>query len=358
MKVGILTFHLAHNYGAVLQCYALQEALRSMGHDVFVIDYQQPFMVEHFRPKRYWGIRSFISTLFHGDMKEYIYRSRLPYVRSKKFKHFRQKYLRLTDKCYGVDDIPFMDLYIVGSDQPWNPDLTGGPDLVYWGQFKRPQGSRLITYAMSGSENAISKVGWENILHYTKNFDALSFREESITRKFEELTGRKCETVLDPTLLADTKLWEPLISKKWKNRKYILLYHVGGPKDVIDSMTFKAKQLAAEQEMEFIDASRYLYSPEGFVSLIKHASFIVTTSFHALAFSLIFQTRFCVVRTGQASDTRFIDLLGKINAIDHMVQPENIVEVHTLQADFRTTERLKEDSFSFIQEINDFFLPY
>lgn len=324
MKVGILTFHLAHNYGAVLQCYALQEVLRFMGHDVYVIDYQQPFMVEHFSPKRYWGIRSFISTLLHGGMKEYIYRSRLPYVRSNNFKNFRQKYLRLTDKCYGVNDIPAMDLYIIGSDQPWNPDLTGGPDLVYWGQFKRPETSKLITYAMSGSEKAISKVGWDNVLQYTKNFDALSFREESITRKFEELTGRKCDTVLDPTLIADAKLWEPLINKKWKNRKYVLLYHVGGPKDVIDTMTCKAKQIAKEQGIEFIDASRYLYSPEDFVSLIRYATFVVTASFHAMVFSIIFQKKFCVVRTGQASDVRFESLLSTLDMKSCLVDSNNI----------------------------------
>lgn len=329
MKIGILTFHLAHNYGAVLQCYALQEVLRRMGHDVYVIDYQQPYMVEHFRPKRYWGIRSFINELLHGDLKEYIYRSILPYIRYYNFERFKKRFLRLTEECYGKNDIPKMDLYIVGSDQPWNPDLTGGTDLVYWGQFNHPETSRIITYAMSGSEQAIAKVGWDNVKQYCKSFDSLSFREESISHKFEELTGRTCTTVLDPTLIADVSLWKPLINEKWKKRKYVLLYHVGGPKDVIETMTIKTRKIADEQHIDFIDASRYLYSPSDFVSLIKYATFVVTASFHAMVFSIIFQKPFCVVRTGQASDVRFDGLLNNMGISNRIVSPYNIVYLNS-----------------------------
>ncbi len=186
MRIGILTFHLAHNYGAVLQCYALQEVLRGMGHDVWVIDYQQPFMVEWFRPKRLFGFRSFLKAFKKGCLAEYMRKSIHPYKVAHRFEAFRKKYLQLTKKCYGVDDIPSMDLYIVGSDQPWNPDLTGGADMVYYGQFLRPSTSRLATYAMSGSIEAISKVGWENVKQYSTSFDALSFREENLEKKIAE----------------------------------------------------------------------------------------------------------------------------------------------------------------------------
>ena len=323
-----------------------------MGHDVYVIDYQQPFMVEYFHPKRYWGIRSFVSAFIHGNLQDYLYQSRLPYVRNRNFKIFKHRYLRLTDKCYDIDDIPSMNLYIVGSDQPWNPDLTAGPDLVYYGQFKRPISSRLISYAISGSEKAFSKVGWDNVKRYCENFDALSFREESITHKFEELTGRRCETVLDPTLLTNASLWESLISHKWANRKYLLLYHVGGPKGVIEAMTTKARQVAAEQGIDLIDASRYLYSPSDFVSLIYYATFVITASFHAMAFSIIFQKRFCVVRTGQASDVRFESLLKKLDLINKLQAPRDIsISEETTNKDCitNTIDYYRNHSISFIK---------
>ena len=323
-----------------------------MGHDVYVIDYQQPFMVEHFKPKRYWGIRSFISTLFHGDLKEYIYHSSLPYVRYRNFENFKHQHLRLTQECYGTHDIPAMELYIIGSDQPWNPDLTAGTDLVYYGQFKRPKDSHLITYAMSGSEKAFSKVGWDNIKRYCENFDALSFREESITHKFKTLTGRHCETVLDPTLIADTKLWEPLLNHKWNNRKYVLLYHVGGPKDVIENMTAQARKMASDQHIEFIDASHYYYSPTDFVSLVRYASLIITASFHAMVFSIIFKKHFCVVKTGQASDIRFEALLGNLNAKEHLLAMEDVSanNIKLFKSNIDLMMKLRASSLSFLSK--------
>lgn len=350
MKIGILTFHLAHNYGAVLQCYALQEVLCSKGHDAVVIDYQQPFMVNHFRPKRNWGIRSFFSAIFHGEIKEYLYRSRLPYIRFHNFENFKHRYLRLTEKCYGANDIPPMELYIVGSDQPWNPNLTGGVDTVYFGQFRRSANSRLITYAMSGSEKAISQVGWGKVKLFCESFDALSFREQSITHKFEELTKRRCETLLDPTLIADVSLWAPLINNKWRKRKYILLYHVGGPKDVIDAMTNNAQQIAKEQGLEFIDASSYLYSPSDFVSLIRHANFVITASFHAMVFSIIFQKHFCVIRTGQASDVRFESLLDQLNIKEFLIESRNISAIYLKKTNINIDllKKIRETSLMFL----------
>lgn len=355
MRIGILTFHLAHNYGAVLQCYALQEVLRGMGHDVWVIDYQQPFMVEWFRPKRLFGVRSFLKALKKGCLAEYTKKSFHPYKVAHRFEAFSKKYLQLTKKCYGVDDIPSMDLYIIGSDQPWNPDLTGGADMVYYGQFLRPSTSRLATYAMSGSIEAISKVGWEKVKQYSTSFDALSFREENLERKIAELTDRKCETVLDPTLLADASLWKPMINKRWANHNYVLLYHVGGPEHVIEAITEKAKAIAKSEKLEFIDASRYQYSPSDFVSIIRYARYVITASFHAMVFSIIFHKPFIVVKTGQASDARFFNLLDSMGITsDSLKNPEDIsVPIQIDDIAFgKKLEKEKQVSINFLNKIS------
>lgn len=330
MEIGILTFHLAHNYGAVLQCYALQEVLRGMGHDTWVIDYQQPYMVEWFRPKRLFGVRSFLKAIKNGNPIEYISNSIHPYKVARQFELFKKRYLQLTEKCYGVDDIPPMDLYIVGSDQPWNPDLTGGVDMVYYGQFHRPSTSRLATYAMSGAISAIGKTGWDRVKQFTERFDALSFREENLTKKISELTGRPCETVLDPTLLADASLWSSMINKRWAKRNYVLLYHVGGPKDVIEAMSSKAKSIAEDERLEFIDASKYQFSPSDFVSLVRYARYVVTASFHATVFSIVFHKPFTVVRTGQASDARFVNLLNELGIIDNCLKEPRKIRIPRL----------------------------
>ena len=310
MTIGILTFHLAHNYGAVLQCYALQEVLSKMGHQVYVINYQQPYIIDQFKPKRLFGIRSFLKTLVKGNVKDYFYKSALPYIKDYKFKKFRNRFFRLTAACYTSKEIPDKDLYIIGSDQPWNPDLTGGPDLVYWGQFEKMERSKIVTYAMSGSIEAIGKVGWDNIRHYCKKFDYLSFRETVLADRFTSLLEKRCFNSLDPTLLTTAQIWVPMLNYKWQKRKYVLLYHVGGPNEIIDSMTLKAKEIAEQESLELIDASKYLYSPSDFISLIKYAQYIVTASFHAMVFSIVFHKAFVVVKTGQASDIRFNNLLS------------------------------------------------
>lgn len=354
MKTGILTFHLAHNYGAVLQCYALQEVLRGMGHDVWVIDYQQPYMVEWFKPKRLFGIRSLMKAFATGNVREYIRKGTHPYKVARRFTSFRKKYLRLTSKCYGTDDIPQMDLYIVGSDQPWNPDLTGGADKIYYGQFQRPARSCLATYAMSGSTEAIGKAGWKEVKQYTESFDALSFREKGLTKKMSELTGRDCKTVLDPTLLADDSAWRTMINDKWTNRHYALLYHVGGPKDVIETMTEKAKAMATEEGLELIDASHYQFSPSDFVSLIRYARYVITASFHALAFSIIFKKPFVVVKTGQASDVRFVNLLDALGVTDVCLKRAEEIDIPK-QVDYsiiaESLETLRTNSEYFLENI-------
>ena len=356
MRVGILTFHIAINYGAVLQCYALQEILRKMGHDTFVINYQQPYIIEQFKPRRLIGVRSFIRALIERKLNDYFYKGFIPYIKKYNFERFRRNFLNETYKCYDSSDIPKFDLYIVGSDQPWNPYLTGGVDLIYWGQFKRPIESRLVTYGMSGSESVIEKIGWEKVSEYCNSFDKLSFREEGLTCKISNLIGRHCSTVLDPTIIADANLWEPMINQKWKKRKYILIYHVGAPEKVLDSIYNNAKQLAKLKNLEIIDASRYIYTPSDFVSLIKYARYVITASFHAMIFAIIFKKSFVVAKTGQPSDVRFENLLG-ILGIDDICLKNLDSEFVPLKPDYDEVNKkfsvMRESSYNYLKTITD-----
>nr|WP_298561094.1 polysaccharide pyruvyl transferase family protein [uncultured Prevotella sp.] len=354
MKIGILTFHLAHNYGAVLQCFALQETLRGIGHDVMVVNYQQPYVLEQFKPKRLMGVRSFVRATFDGNLKQYLHKGFLPFIKKHNFDTFRKCYLNESVKCYGTEDIPEFELYIVGSDQPWNPDLTGGADLVYWGQFCRGKNTVLATYAMSGSLASIGKVGWDNVTRYCASFDFLSFREDSLKDKIAEVSKKTCVTSLDPTLLASADIWKPMINTKWSKRKYVLLYHVGGPADVIETMTKEAQNIAAHENVDFIDLSRYLYSPSDFVSLIKYAQCIVTASFHAMVFSIIFKKPFVVVKTGQASDVRFHSLLGKLHLENQCLKAPGKISI-SRDIDYSQVDTLLDgiriDSMTYLKKI-------
>ena len=133
MKIGILTFHCAHNFGAVLQTYALQEILKTMGHEVFIIDYRPKYIVDVYK---IFNIRRFISkspiTSLKKTLNEILnFRNRI--FCYYKFNRFIKSYINLSHERT-VSNI--YDAYIIGSDQVWNPDITGGVfDKVFFAEF-------------------------------------------------------------------------------------------------------------------------------------------------------------------------------------------------------------------------------
>ena len=129
MKIGILTFHWATNYGAVLQCFALQEALKTLGHEVEVINYK-PYVYDN----TLWSFLRFRKFL---DMRAF----RIDVVKEKKMRSFRRRFLRLSDKRYGRwntlrSELSDYDVLISGSDQVINPSFLfsgeGGPSSAYF----------------------------------------------------------------------------------------------------------------------------------------------------------------------------------------------------------------------------------
>ena len=202
MKIGILTFHCAHNYGAVLQCYALQEVLKRMGHTVEVMDYRPAFL------KTAYDIVSFRRIYSRNPLK--ILKSLVSEFlclperirRYKGFDSFIKNRLRLSSP-----DIPSdCDVYIMGSDQIWNPGITQGFDGVYFGYLPADSEKDYLQKALC-------------------NFDAVSVRETHLANLLQPLTEKKVSVVLDPTLLADSSVWNVFLGQRPMKRKYVLVYH-------------------------------------------------------------------------------------------------------------------------------------
>ena len=152
MKIGILTFHCAHNYGAVLQCYALQEVLKGMGHTVEVMDYRPSYLKAPYDIVSFRRIQSRNPIrLMKGMISEFL---SLPerIIRHKGFDRFIKEQL-----CLSAPGIPSdCDAYVMGSDQIWNPGITQGFDGVYFGYLPFPKGHRsYIAYAASMEREAL-----------------------------------------------------------------------------------------------------------------------------------------------------------------------------------------------------------
>ena len=322
MKIGILTFHRAHNYGAVLQCYALKETLRKMGHDVYVIDYRQPDIEHVYSFPRSLRLDKFIATPFALKLSYIVKHILLDIVRIPNYFHrkgvfqrFRNKYLNLTCK---VSSIPNnFDAYVIGSDMLWADDcMCGHFEKNYMGDFTHKEDSKVVAYAVSGTPKSFQKCADIYNYSFLDNFDAISVREESLAEIVRANCKRNIHVCIDPTLLTGKDTWRPLVNNKWSNRKYILTYYLRVQGEQRINIDKKVYSLAKTLGYEIIDldinpVSRYL-EVEDFVSVIASAQLIVTDSFHGIIFSMIFNRPFNAICLNDSHDARYTDIIKKL----------------------------------------------
>ncbi len=352
MKVGILTFHRAHNYGAVLQCYALQETLKRMGHDVQVIDYRQPFVEEFYK---IFSWKLFCSAGSFSDKAAYLKKNLKKFLlaplRSRHFSMFRINHLDISLPC-GMNVPRDYDCYVIGSDQLWSLHCLGGvSDEVYFGKFRRNPGSRIVGYAISADMKSVEEISADLPL-VVSGFDAVSMRERETADHVSSITGKPCDTCVDPTLLTDRALWVPLVNRKWKNRKYVLVYEVRWRKEDKGLLLRKAEKLAASlgKEYEVIDLSCVDRSVTDFVSLFRYASYVVTTSFHGCVFSILFERPFHALPLWDGYDLRYRELLSSLGLSDRLAAKDD--ELIPVQIDYtavrQSLDALRKSSFSYL----------
>ena len=322
MRIGILTFHSAHNYGAVLQCFALQQYL-SKRHDVYVIDYRPNSIVKGY----HWFLwRRFVCK---NPLKMFVKSVReisLIRYRKKRFEGFN-KFIENKIKLAEVSTIhsqPY-DYIIIGSDQVWNYNLTNGFDDYFWGKIEIPTCTKIISYAASMHDSWPKEIDIQ-ILDRLKNFTSISVRENQLALKLSKLLNKPIQTVVDPTLLLKKEQWE-LITRRIIREKYLLLYQVEQNQTTIDIAHKIANQLnlrliAISAQVEGLNSKEIITSsPEDFVSLFRYANFVVCSSFHGTIFSLLFNVPFYSVRMGVGKDNRVASLLSDLSLenrfIDH-----------------------------------------
>lgn len=130
MKIGILTFHCAHNFGAVLQAFALQSQLQLMGYDTKIIDYRPKYLNQGYPQLRYW---MFTHGRAWNTIKRYFKKTRKEQKSYKKYASFEKKYISLTNKCNTSNKLSEIvntfDYLILGSDQIWNEKFNGSETL-------------------------------------------------------------------------------------------------------------------------------------------------------------------------------------------------------------------------------------
>ena len=306
-KAGILTYHYSFNYGAMLQAYALNKTIESLGVSCEIIDYRFPPIYKYYQDLRLseliikygkiGGSLRYIKRYLRGDYS--LKSSRNKYI------YFRNKKLKLS-KTYrskeSLKNLPY-DYIVFGSDQIWNPVLTDGTAHEYIGNFLSLSKTKKFSYAAScGSENIPAEYQKEYFEHF-KNLTHISVREENFCKNLNK-NGLLAVHNIDPTLLLGKKDWLKLLGNykldvNLKN-KFILVYAFDE-----DASIYKGiDELAAQTGFDVVvitdkikpEHSKYIIlnncGPLDFIYLFKNAEKVVTTSFHGTAFSVIFEKDF------------------------------------------------------------------
>lgn len=330
MKIGILTFHCANNYGAVLQAYGLQEYLKTLGHDVYVIDYRPNYILRAY-PLFDWkwshmDCRSLSMPLLK-DYILYFIRSVLAFpIRMRRrlfFSLFRYKYIRFHPDIL-LDSNSDFDAFIFGSDQIWNPLITAGEfDINYFARFPAAKNKRLISYAASVGSLKNLKSKEYDFVSLLSAYTSISVREKSLADFISKLAPEKnVKTVLDPVLLVGRKVFEAIASKKVRQKKYLLVFQLAFD----DTLTVQriAERVAQDKKLEI----KYLISEKeslkdcsikssvsisDFIALFRDASYVITTSYHGTVFSIVFEREFNVVNLNDKINERMMDLLSLLD---------------------------------------------
>lgn len=366
MRIGILSLVLHTNYGGILQSYALQTVLERLGHEVYVFNREQQYDKTRWKyiPKR------FVKRIIGRDVvifQEARYKKEAPMI-CQHIWNFRKKYIH-EYIIKSFDDIKKMNLdaIIVGSDQVWRPcyfksQWNAGIENAFL-SFTRDWKIKRIAYAASFGVNdwEFSDQETQLVAEAGKLFSVISVREDSGIKLLKEKLNLDSIQVLDPTLLLSRDDYVKLIEKAdiGKSSGNLLTYilNPSSKKTTFINEVAKAKGLIpfsvnnSNVKQTAPIEQRIMPSIEKWLQGFNDAKLVVTDSFHACVFSIIFHKQFVVVGNKERGMSRFESLLDMFGLKDRLVNiGDDISSLNEI--DFSAVDKiydiLKEESMSFL----------
>ncbi|MBR2589959.1 MAG: polysaccharide pyruvyl transferase family protein [Clostridia bacterium] len=349
-KIGTLTYHGSHNYGSVLQAYALAKQLELMGNDVKILNLRPQAQKQMYALKRPSGnmIHKAFDVMMQGKRQK----------RFNEFERFINHVLPVTDTEYTeTEQLKAIqneyDAFVCGSDQIWNPVCPDFEPAYYLQFLDKDNSAKRIAYAPSFGKHEFDEKTTKQINTWAKDFDSISVRELKGKTVLHEIAEEKISVVCDPVVLLEKNHWDDFAVQPDIKEPYMLVYFLEnnhGRKDFVDTL---AKMLGLKvvvlteylRDMTKPYIKKYDASPEEFVGLFKNASFVYTNSFHGTAFASIFGKPFITViapdqqNAQNNNDSRKIDYLTKIGLESRLVQNELPSKEELLQCDFSLASR-------------------
>lgn len=375
MKIGILTLPLHTNYGGLLQAYALQTVLQRMEHEVTVISQDRDIHRNAFRQVVSFGLFLVRKYLLGRKTIKYNSPGKINRERQEREQYtqaFTDKYINTYLVRNLATDVPKgFDAFIVGSDQIWRKRYV--EELYFVGvenaflKFAEAESVKRIAYAPSfGTDD------WEYNEEETKEcarllglFDAVSVREQSAIALCEKYLGRKdVQHVFDPTLLLSKEDYISLIenAKTPKSEGNLMCYVLDNVEEKKDFI----KKIAEDRGLQPFYTNSKIYDGkaaqkdriqpplEKWLRGFMDAEFIITDSFHACVFSIIFGKPFVVIGNKERGMARFKSLLSMFALEKNLIcDPEEYNASYSYEVNekaYTLLEEKKKQSISFIMK--------
>lgn len=336
MKIGIITISQGTNYGNRLQMYAVQQVLHKMGHESYLIENKTHahgiiYQVKH-RLKILLGYKN----------------ARYEFYRHKQFKKFDTRFIKIAklsfnEKYKNSNIASHFDVFLCGSDQVWNPYSP----LVNGGSFAAfPNVKRRISYSASFGVENIPEEMKDYYAKWIRGIDDISVRENSGKEIVFDLAQKEAHVLVDPTMMLNAEEWANIEESPASvpKKKYLFKYFLG---ELSEEVKQHINDLQSKYDLELVDILpnkgevNYRLNPSHFIFLLHHAEIIVTDSFHASVFALLFNRPLHVfdrVDKKINMSTRLDTLFGLFNSIDVR---NNFNLVYSRDVDYKANDILQ-----------------
>lgn len=331
-RFGIVSYNIYGNftnYGSALQSWALHQAIDRCGNgrwESVLVDYCPDILRDKdpLNPmKNMWD---------QDETSLQMCRLSLPAIRENyyKFDAFYRDRFRRTANAYTSENfnevaaVEMLDGFVCGSDTIFCIDEFGFDD-GYYANYPCMKNGYSVSYAASFGDPTLTPAVYAALNDRLQNFKALGLREEQMIPYIQAHTQVPVQRVVDPTLLLTAEDYDRIAAPKQEDEKYLLLY----ARRYNSEMEAYAQQIAAKKGLKIVEISlratnaekhRMFYEAgvEEFLSLVKHAEYVVTNSFHGMIFAVQYRRPFVIFSRFQCNN-KIEELLGLFGLSDRML---------------------------------------
>lgn len=375
-KIGIFTWFVTNNYGTALQSYATAKFLENNGYDCYFITntgkcidiFEMRDFFRRLKRKVRDTIRVKCALRSNPIVKN---NAEAIQCRKQLFADFLKENYQLIAPKNNKDFSRLhevFDLFLVGSDQVWNPYYIALPHFLNFVHRKKP----MFSYATSLGVSSLPPQYKKMYQKYLSRFQAISVREKTGADVLQDIVNSRIEVVVDPVFLLSKAQWEIFteqsnIHDMLKDKKYVLCYFLGNTYNYNDLVKHIQKRYGADvitvvADYEFknwYDNVQLAVGPYEFVDLISNAQCVCTDSFHAFSISVCLQKNMYLMKrfddsSPESQNSRLFDLADKLGLQDRFVN--SIQDIDVIISDSIEYKQVEEKLSAEIERSKAFLL--